>query len=236
MLDPRWRSIREALLTGGIAPRHVARLCAEWRAHHDDLVQAALHRGNELATADRSAWATLGGPAELIAAALARPELRSMVRRHPALAFGLAPPLVFAVAFVGILTLMLLAAKFAGISQAKGIRDVELALRTVDLSAVLHVAFGWLLPICAAVATVSWAVRHRAFTSWPAVGVALIAGAGASTNVDLLRDAAMVPVALQAGVGIRIDTLGSFLLRAAATLGCAGLASVWLRSRLARIA
>jgi hypothetical protein len=235
MLNAHWRAIREALLTGGIAPRHAARLCSEWRAHYEDLVQAGVRRGKTEAAADRSAWIALGEPAQLIAAALARPELRSIARRHPALAFGLTPLVIFALAFAGALVLLIFATEFAGVDQAKHIRDFEL-LRQVDVSAVLHAGFGWLLPICIAIATVSWATQHRAFDYWPAVGVALIAAVGASTNVDLVRDAAMLPVALQAGAGIRTDTLGSFLLRAAATLGCAGLTYLWLRLRLNHVA
>jgi nitrate reductase NapE component len=225
MLDARWHSIREALLRGGVAPRPAARLCSEWCAHHSDLIQSALAAGADARAADRSAWVALGEPAQLIAAALARPELRSTARRHPALAFGLTPLVVFALAFVSALALLVFMAEFT---------EIELLGRPMDVSAILHAVFAWLLPIGVAIATVSWAVRHRAFCCWPVVGVLLVAGLGAATNVDLVRDAAMLPVALQAGAGISADTLGPFLLRVATTLGCAGLIYLWQRSRLSR--
>jgi hypothetical protein len=88
----RFETLRESLLHGGIAPRHVRRYLRELDDHLCDLTEAQRAAGHDEADAAARALALLGSEEELGAAMLAQPSLSSLPARAPWLVFGLLPP------------------------------------------------------------------------------------------------------------------------------------------------
>jgi len=83
MHESDFNSLKDALLRGGVAPRHVRRTIAELRDHHTDLFAEAFARGCSVENAEREASMRLGDHDSLAAQILARPELRSWAHRWP---------------------------------------------------------------------------------------------------------------------------------------------------------
>ena len=81
MREPDFHLLRERLLRGGVAPKHVRRTIAELRDHHTDLFAEAFSRGCSVEDAEREASIRLGDEDSLAAEVLARPELRSWAHR-----------------------------------------------------------------------------------------------------------------------------------------------------------
>ena len=85
----RFEGLREILLKGGVAPRHVRRYLAELSEHLDDLTEKQRAQGYEGEDAQLRARALLGEDRELAAAMLEQKSLRSLPARAPWLIFGL---------------------------------------------------------------------------------------------------------------------------------------------------
>jgi hypothetical protein len=94
-------NLREKLLLGGIAPRHVRRYLAELHEHLDDLIREQRKAGYDGEDAALRARARLGSDDELAAAMLEQKQFRSIASRAPWAVFLFLPP-VAAVA-IGIL-------------------------------------------------------------------------------------------------------------------------------------
>src|ERR1700754_3444929 len=106
----RFEALREILLKGGIAPRHVRRYLAELSEHLNDLTERQRAQGYEGEDAELRARALLGEDRELAAAMLEQRSLRSIAARAPWLVFGLLPPVAgIASAFALIAPLALIA-------------------------------------------------------------------------------------------------------------------------------
>ena len=87
-MPQQFENIRESLLRGGVAPRHVARYTRELGDHFDDLVREELATGVAADEARENARRRLGSDDVLIRPVLARPELHSVVACHPMAFFG----------------------------------------------------------------------------------------------------------------------------------------------------
>jgi hypothetical protein len=109
-----FEALRENLLRAGVAPRHVRRYMRELDDHLADLIEAQQAAGHDAPEADSRARALLGGDAELAAAMLARPELKSWAARAPWLVFGLLPPLTIMAGFFVLALPLALTARFGG--------------------------------------------------------------------------------------------------------------------------
>src|SRR6185503_18450029 len=97
----RFEALREILLKGGVAPRHVRRYLAELSEHLDDLTEKQRALGYDGEDATSRARALLGEDSELAAAMLEQKSLRSVPARMPWLVFGFLPPVAgIAAAFV----------------------------------------------------------------------------------------------------------------------------------------
>ena len=106
----RFEALREVLLKGGIAPRHVRRYLAELSEHLDDLEAQQRASGYDREDAAGRARALLGEDRELAAAMLEQKSLRSLPARAPWLIFGVLPPVAgIAAAFALIAPLALIA-------------------------------------------------------------------------------------------------------------------------------
>ena len=74
----RFEGLREILLKGGVAPRHVRRYLAELSEHLDDLTEKQRAQGYDGEDAALRARALLGEDRELAAAMLEQKSLRSI--------------------------------------------------------------------------------------------------------------------------------------------------------------
>lgn len=92
----RFESLRETLLKGGVAPRHVRRYLGELSEHLDDLTADQRKLGYDGEDAACRARALLGDDTELAAAMLEQPGMRSWPAQRPWLVFLLLPPVLSA--------------------------------------------------------------------------------------------------------------------------------------------
>jgi hypothetical protein len=169
----RFEGLRERLLKGGIAPRHVHRYLKELDDHLADLTEAQQAAGYDRAEASLRARALLGEDRELAAAMLAEPRFRSWAARVPWLVFGLIPPLAIVVAFVlvvlplvGIASLDHMALHLAAPRWYQLLAQGAALFANFALAPMLALALVWL------------AKRQRLSWTWPLLGIAILAMAG----------------------------------------------------------
>lgn len=168
----RFESLREQLLKGGIAPRHVRRYLAELSEHLHDLIGQQHALGYEGADAELRARALLGEDRELTAAMLEQKSLHSLPARAPWLIFGLLPPVAgIAAAFVVISPLVLIANLMhlvspGGIQAPEWFRSLAFAITGAG-----NLALGPLLALGFAML----AFRQRMPLTWPLVAILVIA-------------------------------------------------------------
>ena len=86
-------ALKEQLLRGGIAPKHVRRYVRELEDHLDDLVREEIRNGATKSAAETAAQQRLGDNDTLSRAIFDQPELKSLVARYPWIVFGVVPPL-----------------------------------------------------------------------------------------------------------------------------------------------
>ena len=80
--------LRERLLRGGVAPRHVRRYVRELREHLADLTAEERAAGRAPADAESAALARLGNIDDLAEAMIGQRQFRSWTNRAPWLTFG----------------------------------------------------------------------------------------------------------------------------------------------------
>ena len=168
----RFEHLREILLKGGVAPRHVRRYLGELSEHLDDLTKQQHTLGYHGEDAALRARALLGEDRELAAAMLEQKSLRSLPARAPWLIFGLLPPAAgIASAFAVISPLVLAAHAFkmvapGGINAPEWFRTAAFAvtgLGNLALAPLLAAGFAAL------------ALRQRTELAWPLAAILLIA-------------------------------------------------------------
>ena len=167
----RFEALRETLLTGGIAPRHVRRYLVELSEHLDDLTAEQRTLGYDETDAALRARARLGDDSDLAQAMLDQPGMRSWPARLPWLVFLLLPPVLTAV-----IGLALYAGVFLigyGAAQITAVMPLPenglVAFSTAAMTAVNVLA----APAMAAV-LVLLAQRQRLKPVWPLLGIALL--------------------------------------------------------------
>lgn len=168
----RFDALRESLLAGGIAPRHVRRYVAELSEHLDDLTAEQRAAGFDAEDAAIRARARLGDDAELAQAMLARKQFRSWAVRAPWAFFALLPPIITVAAGFIVIAPLVLSAKIAGLIGHGGINAtgwfrilaaILFAFGNFAVSPLLAVGFVWL------------ADRQRMRPLWALLAVVLIA-------------------------------------------------------------
>lgn len=97
MPRPDFESLREELTRSGIASRDVRRTIAELHDHFDDIVDAALERGDHRAAAEVEALRELGDISDLARAFSERRELKGWAYRYPRVALVVYPLTLLAV-------------------------------------------------------------------------------------------------------------------------------------------
>jgi hypothetical protein len=160
--------LAERLLCGGVGLRHVRRTLRELRDHREDLVEKCLSRSRDRDAALEEARGLLGNHDALANQMIARPELRSRVRRFAWLLFVLAPaPMVCAIG------LLMLLASFAVV------QGVSLALLTPATGERLALNIGgpllqWLAPLVVGLQLCRMAARRCMPALWPVCAMAIV--------------------------------------------------------------
>lgn len=163
--------LRETLLKGGIAPRHVRRYLDELSAHLDDLTAQQREKGYDAEDAAIRAHARLGSDTELAGAMLEQKQFRSLAARAPWAMFGLLPPIAAMAAFFAVMVSLALIANAHGMVTNHSINAppwFRLLVQTVFLLGNFTLA-----PLLALAFTLS-ATRQRLRPGWPLLAVLLI--------------------------------------------------------------
>ena len=184
MREPTFHSLKETLLRGGVAPKHVRRTIAELQDHHTDLFAEAFARGCSFEDAEREASVRLGDEGSLATQVIARPELRSWTHRWPWLTYGVSPTLLLGVAFAALLVLL-------GVSGAVRVDQDTFADRWGSPAAIwsasgaIRLLYSFGLPVLLAGAYCFLAGQRRMALKWPVIAViiASIVGAALQFNV-----------------------------------------------------
>jgi hypothetical protein len=167
----RFDALRESLLKGGVAPRHVRRYVRELSEHLDDLTaqqRAAGYDGDDAAIRAR---ARLGSDTELASAMLEQKQFRSLAACAPWLVFGLLPPFAALAAVFAPLGVVILIGMHFGLMARRAPPPPEwyqtLAHSVVTGSDVV------LVPLAAALFA-GIAFRQRLHLVWPLITTALL--------------------------------------------------------------
>jgi hypothetical protein len=157
-------SLREKLLLGGIAPRHVRRYLAELNEHLDDLTREQRGCGYDGEDARLRARARLGDDEELASAMLAQKGFRSVASRAPWAVFLLLPP-VTAIAIGFLFTgSLVLTGKYFGFMPISALSTPEwFRVLTTGVVAAANLT---MMPLTAAL-FVTIAQRQRLKMVWP---------------------------------------------------------------------
>ncbi|MGA8530670.1 MAG: permease prefix domain 1-containing protein [Acidobacteriaceae bacterium] len=198
----QFHELRERLLRGGVAPRHVRRYLTELREHWADLTAEEMRAGRSPAEAETAALERLGRVEDLAQTMIARRELRSWTARAPWAVLGAGP----VVAMVGgwAVALGILWTGWTWFLQGRPTPFVP-----VHGFAMVYFGVGRMLyygaPLLAGWGIVLLAGRQRVRAAWPVMaGAILVALLGATGDVDVRPPA----VPGQAGdVGIRFYPL-----------------------------
>jgi hypothetical protein len=169
--SPLFGNLRETLLKGGVAPRHVRRYLDELRDHLDDLTAMERQSGHDGGQAAARARVRLGGDRELAAAMLEQKQFRSWAHRAPWLVFLLLPPLA-AIAvgalFIGTLVLLGLHHGFLEMHAPPPPQWFQrLAQQLVTIANLT------MMPSAAAIFAAT-AARQRLSLAWPMAATALL--------------------------------------------------------------
>jgi hypothetical protein len=197
----RFDRIRERLLRGGVAPRHVRRTILELQTHYADLVTELQSNGHSQAEGEAQAAVRLGSDDVLIASVLVRPELRSWSRRWPWLAFAVLPVVGLVAAFV--LSCAILAETLQFTEHHLGWMPATSPFAQWIKTAIRLNKY--LVPSIVAGVVCLEAARRRAPVGWAIAGTILVGFLGSLTNLDLDWSVAHPRGELSGGVGIGTD-------------------------------
>jgi hypothetical protein len=231
MASPDFAAIRERLLRGGVAPRHVRRTIAELQDHHADLIAEAVQRGSTREQAAAQASLRLGHDDVLVAEVLDRRELRSWAHRWPWAVYGLAPLLVLVAAILALLTALFVPALLHGKTGGHGwippgwFRGVTALGRQLTM---------FVLPLLVAAGVCLGAGRRRATLPWPVVGVVLVSLLGGALDLEIRwPDGAGQRGMLSVGLSLLppFPNVGAMLVRTAASCLLVFAPFLWLTAR-----
>lgn len=165
----RFEALREILLKGGVAPRHVRRYLAELSEHLDDLTEKQRAQGYEGEDAEMRARALLGEDRELAAAMLEQKSLRSITARAPWAVFGILPPFAATAAMLVPLGVLVLTGKVLGFLEKGAARPHWFEVLATATAACANLVFFPLVSVL----FVALVARHRLSLYWALVAVAI---------------------------------------------------------------
>jgi hypothetical protein len=181
-----FNELRERLLSGGVAPRHVRRYLAELADHLADLRTEEERAGRSRADAESAALLRLGGIDELASAMIEKRNLQSWSARAPWAIFGLGPLFFMALSyFIACFILWSGWRIFLPGTSTPFVRIDGLAIIYFGIGRVLYLG----APIFAGWAIALIAARQRFGAAWPMAGLVLIALIGPTARVHATHSA-----------------------------------------------
>jgi len=212
--------LRERLLQGGVARRHVHRTLAELRDHYDDALTDEHGQGRDGDAAAQAAWARLGSEDEIARSIFARPELRSLADRFPRTVFGAGPLLLWcALTFVSVAGVIafLKGLQALDVLPPRGTPEALWVQSPVNAVVFFYIR---ILPIIIGAAIAVTAARHSLARSWTMIGTLAISllSAFATLSVKFPTVPGM-PGQLNIGFGVSAEELPSTLSLAALNAG-----------------
>lgn len=227
MSEYRFRNLADALVRRGVARRYADRAEFEIEAHHRDLVDEALARGESAEAARCSADAAIGAYDTLIERFASRKELQSWSHRFP-VAYAFAPILCFD--FLGVALMAAVAAATHAIWPHPQAAQVSAAVVT-GINVAMVSVFLWILPISLSAGFGLLAWRQRISLRWPIVGIVLLCTVVALVNVGFGVRGGPKPLFLEAGIGFGTKALPQELARALGKAIPALLPLAWMKYR-----
>jgi hypothetical protein len=206
MPNHRFAPLAARLLRAGVAPRHVRRTVLELSAHVEDLAAAALARGASSMEARVEAERQIGTDDVLAARILAQPALKSWGYRRPAVVFGVAPVLLYALSFVLLCVVLVQAADILFDNPlAAGVdgRHAPGLLAVLAAGSRYFLLYG--MPSLWCFAVMRYALERHLPWRWPALGIAATALLGAAINFDYVLPGLGTPGAISAGIGFSTE-------------------------------
>jgi hypothetical protein len=163
--------LRETLLKGGVAPRHVRRYLAELGDHLKDLEAQQREAGYDAHDALTCARAKLGSDAELAAAMLEQKQFHSWTARAPWAVFLLLPPFAaIATSMIFIGSLVLIGKHYHFLDMHAPLPPQWFQTLATDVVAIANLV---VMPLVATL-FVTLAARQRLKLVWPLAATALL--------------------------------------------------------------
>lgn len=166
-----FEAVAEALLKGGVAPRHVRRYVRELDDHLGDLIAQQRATGYDDEEARARARARLGDDAELAQAMLDQPGLRAWPARLPWLVFVALPPVLTMAAGLAFYAAFYFIGN--GAAQINAVLPVPQDWLTGFSMAAMTAINVLAVPVTATVLAIL-ARRQRLKPFWPLLGIALL--------------------------------------------------------------
>lgn len=220
-MEKQFRELREKLLRGGVAPRHVRRYLSELSDHLVDLKAEEEYAGNSRSEAEKRAFARLGGVDGLANAMTSLRQFKSWSARAPWAAFSLGPLLLLGACYLIACTILLTGWKLF-------LPDASTPfVRILDERAMIYFGVGRMLffgaPLFAGWTLALVAARQRLSSVWPILAGALAGLLGATAQVHASRVAtdASGRVRMTFALGSSGPEILSTLFRALAIVGFA---------------
>lgn len=178
--------LRERLLRGGVAPRHVRRYLRELGDHLSDLKVDEMNAGRCPADAEAAALIRLGSMDDLAKAMIEKRQFRSWSNRAPWAIFSLGPLLMLAVAYyISLFILWSGWQMFLPGTDTPFLRIHGFAIFYFRVGRLIYfgapILVGWIVFLIAA--------RQRFNALWPIIGTTLVAFVSGAAQIRASRTA-----------------------------------------------
>lgn len=183
--------LREHLLRGGVAPRHVRRYLSELVEHLADLSAEELRAGRSPTDAESAALVRLGSMDNLASAMINQRQFHSLSSRAPWAVFGVAPPFLLACAYIIALAILWYGWNLfmPGADSPFGTVPRGPIYRLSNLYFQADKFYYFSAPILVGWGIALIAARQRMKSTWVIAGSALVALMGGTSQVHAGRAA-----------------------------------------------
>ena len=185
-----FQELRERLLRGGVAPRHIRRYLNELSDHLADLTKEEERAGHSRANAEAAAIVRLGTVDTLAKAMLDQRRFRSWCARAPWAMFSVTPLLLLLSAYL-VSALIL----WSGWLMFLPAADTPFGHTSPPISSLGNIYFQlgrmiyFTAPVVIGLAVALVAVRQRLRALWPMIGIMLVAWMGGTAQIHASRTA-----------------------------------------------
>lgn len=228
----RFDRLRERLIAGGVARRHVKRTLAELRDHYDDAIDDGLAQGLTHDAAAEAAWQRLGHEDHIVSTVLARPELRSLPARYPRVVFGAGPVLLWAAVTLSSVFLLVTVVRLCQIAEIlPPPRTSVEPMWMQHLGHTLMFIYMRIWPVAIGAGIAAIAARLRLVPGWAVTGAVVVSLLSAfSTYALIFPTVPGEPGQLNFGWGVSSAELPQTMALTLLNVGFIGIA-YWLGQR-----